>query len=134
MLASLARILILITLGFGAYKLYPHYQPLVQKQLDSPNVLGATVDPWINSLNQVLPESIQIPRSSAELNPAESQTSFGDTQSGQKTPEAIQKIFDEVKVKTGEVAQEQLEVIKKEASKQFCSVLLEKIKNECSNL
>lgn len=125
MVAIILRILVVAGLGFGAYKAYPYYQPLIQKQLESPAVLGLTTIPVIEKVNEVLPENIQIP--TPKSNPKENN-------SDSNTPEAIQKVVEEVKIKTTEITQQQLDVIKQEASKQFCSILLEKIKNECGGL
>lgn len=124
MFASLIRIAILIGLGFGAYKLYPQYKPIIQKQVENPAVLGDSVAPIIDSLNNLLPSTIQIPQILPTISPTNQTVE-------NKTPQAVQNLIDDVKVKTNQVAQEQLDIIKKEASKQFCSVLLEKIKTEC---
>lgn len=129
MLASLLRIAFFAALGFGAYKLYPQYQPMVQKQLENPAILGANVAPVIDKINDLLPENLQIPT------PTPSGTS-GDVKGEATTitpPPIIQKVIEEVKIKTNEIAQEQLDQIKKEAGQQFCRVLIEKIETECAS-
>ena len=124
MLASLIRIAIVVALGFGAYKLYPQYKPIVQKQIENPGVLGETVGPVIDNINTLLPDNIQIPT-----------PGNNDDQPGNprpiSVPPAVQQAIDEIKVKTTEITNQQIEIIKKEASKQFCSALIEKIKTEC---
>lgn len=123
MFASLIRIAIVVALGFGAYKLYPQFKPIVQKQIENPNVLGDTVGPVIDNINSVLPDNIQIPTPSPVGITTEKQPI--------KVPQALQQAIDEIKIKTTEITNQQLEIIKKEASKQFCSALVEKIKAEC---
>lgn len=125
MLASLVRIAIVAALGFGAYKLYPQYKPIVQKQIENPGVLGETVGPVIENINTLLPDNIQIPTpTNSDSNPTNDPRPIS-------VPPAIQQAIDDIKLKTTEITNQQLEIIKKEASKQFCSALVEKIKAEC---
>lgn len=125
MLASLIRIAIVAALGFGAYKLYPQYKPIVQKQIENPGVLGETVGPVIDNINTLLPDNIQIPT------PTNQSSNQNNDPRPISVPPAVQQAIDEIKIKTTEITNQQIEMIKKEASKQFCSALVEKIKSEC---
>lgn len=107
------------------FKLYPQYKPIVQKQIENPGVLGETVGPVIDNINTFLPDNIQIP---TPTNSGNNQTNDPQPIS---VPPAVQQAIDEIKIKTTEVTNQQIEIIRKEATKQFCSALVEKIKNEC---
>lgn len=115
MLASLVRIALLVGLVFGGYKIYPRFRPAIEPIL-KPEVLGKqVVRPVVGNLNSLLPDRFQIPTTNTTTN---------DTT-------VTSKIMSEVKQKASEIADDQIEVIKKEAGKAFCQVLLEKIKSEC---
>lgn len=121
MLASLARIALLIGLAFGGYKLYPRLKPVIQPILTNPKVLGAEIaTPVIDTVNKILPDNFQVPTSSRpnETNPTD-------------LSNLTNTVIDSVKQKATEAAGDQIDAAKKEAGNAFCAALIETVKKQC---
>lgn len=124
MLATFARIAIVIAIGIGIYKFYPRLSPQVKQTLSQPKVLGESiVNPVVNSLNKVLPDQINLPTIKASPNSSSISSSSSNT--------ALNSVLNDVKSKAGDIAQEQFDNLKKEAGKTFCQVIIKKIEQEC---
>jgi hypothetical protein len=120
-MASLIRILLLGGLVFAGFQIYPKFAPEIQKIKENPQVLGETVSgPVLGTINSVLPDYLQIKSKSAPV---------VDNNALQKTSN---EIFTGIKDKATDLANDQVDALKKEAGKQFCAVLLERVKQECN--
>ena len=114
MFASIARIALLLAAVFGAYKLYPRFQPVLEPII-KPKVLGAKIiHPAIKTINDFLPDNLQIAKVP-----------------GDQVSDVVNTVIEDVKKKAGEIAEEQIKAAKIEAGKAFCQVLIEKVKTEC---
>lgn len=136
MLASVIRIAILIAAVFGSYKLYPRFKPVLAPII-KPEVLGAQIlHPAIKTINEFLPDNIQIPIPK-ETDVADENQDVnngqvsGATTSNNPVSNVVTTIIEDVKKKAGEVANEQIDAAKTEAGKAFCQVLIERVKTEC---
>ncbi len=136
MLASIIRIALLAGLVFGGYKAYPRIKPTLEPIIGNPKVLGLEIAaPIIDTINQALPDNIQIPVPGKPDGSPEAATDTGQisgaTTSVNPVSNIANTVMDEVEKKAGELAQEQIDAAKKEAGKAFCQVLIERVKNEC---
>lgn len=126
-MASLFRILTLLAVIFAAYKAYPHFAPEIAKIKENPQVLGETITgPVLGTVNSVLPSYLQIKTKSN--NPTDSATDS----STPTNPIVNNEIFTSIKDKASQLANEQVDALKKEAGKQFCAILLERVRQECN--
>lgn len=113
--------IILISLAlFGVYKMFPQVSKPVDYYLKNPQFQSGVIIPAITTANKILPEKLQIPA------PVMGVTSDEYLEAPLKT------ITDEISKQAASLAASQIEIIKQTASDQFCTVLLEKIKTECS--
>ncbi len=114
------RILIIILAVFGLYKMFPQISKPVDYYIKNPSFQNSVVIPAVKTANNILPDKIKIPT------PQVMGTSVdysGDS--------PLKQITSDVSSKAAELANEQLNQIKKAASDQFCTILLEKIKSDC---
>lgn len=119
-MASLIRILLLGGLVFAGFQVYPKFAPEISKIKENPQVLGKTVSgPVLGTINSVLPDYLQIKTNGAPV---------VDNNALQNTSN---EIFTGIKDKATDLANDQVDALKKEAGKQFCAVLLERVKQEC---
>ncbi|HOX96194.1 MAG TPA: hypothetical protein PLI45_02335 [Candidatus Woesebacteria bacterium] len=114
------RILLIALAVFGLYKMFPQISKPVDYYIKNPNFQNSVVIPAVNTANNILPDKINIPTP---------QVMGTYTDNSGDSP--IKQITTEVSSKAAELANEQLNQIKKAASDQFCSILLEKIKTDC---
>lgn len=114
------RIVILALASFGVYKMFPQISGPVDYYVKNPSFQNSVVIPAVNTANRILPDKIQIPTPKV----------MGvTTDYTEQSP--IKAITDEISKQAASLAASQVEIIKKTATDQFCSVLLEKIKNDC---
>jgi|CXWL01.1.fsa_nt_gi hypothetical protein len=136
MLASIIRIALFAGLLFGGYKLYPKIKPSLEPIIGNPQVLGVELaTPIINTINQALPDNLQLPVPKQTNQPSETTDANGKvkgTNVSNPVSNIANTVIEQVKVKAGELAQEQIDSAKKEAGKAFCQVLIEKVKSECN--
>ena len=134
MFASIARIALLLAVVFGAYKLYPRFQPVLEPII-KPKVLGAKIiHPAIKTINDFLPDNFQIPLPGNTTGENKTQTPggvSGAATSNNAVNNVVNTVIEDVKKKAGEIAEEQIKAAKSEAGKAFCQVLIEKVKTEC---
>ena len=135
MFASIIRIALLAGLLFGGYKLYPRVKPALEPIIDNPQVLGRQLAaPLINTINDILPDNLQIPVPKQTDQPSKTADASGvvkGTNVSNPVSNIANTVVEEVKKKAGELAQEQIDAAKKEAGKAFCQVLIERVKSEC---
>jgi len=131
MLASLARIGILIGISAAAWIFYPKIKPILQPLLANPQVLGTqAIEPVINKVNDLLPDNIQIPttKPTTTISNGSNQTTTGTPS---PTSSILKNVVDEVKQKAADAAQTQIDNVKKETGNAFCAALIETIKKQC---
>lgn len=114
------RILLIVLALFGLYKMFPQIAGPIDYYVKNPSFQTQVVSPAVNMANKVLPAKIQIP-TPAIMGVATEYT--GDS--------PLKSITDEISKQAASLAASQVEQIKKAASDQFCSILIEKIKTEC---
>lgn len=114
------RILLITLALFGVYKMFPQVSKPVDYYVKNPSFQNSVVLPAVNTANSILPDKIKIPTP---------QVMGTFTDYAGDSP--IKQITDEVSSKAADLATEQLIQIKKAASDQFCTILLEKIKSDC---
>jgi len=113
--------IILITLAiFGLYKMFPQISGPVDYYLKNPSFQNSFVIPAVNTANGILPSKLQIPTPQVM-----------GTYTDYSGDSPLKQITDEVTKKAADLANEQINQIKKSASDQFCSILIEKIKADC---
>lgn len=115
------RIIIVTLAVFGLYKMFPQISGPVDYYIKNQEFQTKVVTPAVNMANKVLPDKLQIPT------PAIMGVS---TEYAGESP--LKAITDEISKQAASLAASQIEQIKKTASDQFCSALLEKIKTECN--
>lgn len=116
----IVRIVLIALAVFGLYKLFPQVSKPVDYYIKNPSFQNNVVSPAIKTANSILPDKIQIPTP---------QIMGMSTEYQQESP--LKQITSEVSSKAAEIANEQLNQIKKAAADQFCSILIEKIKSDC---
>ncbi len=114
------RIGILVLASFGVYKMFPQISGPVDYYVKNPQFQSSVVVPAVNTANRLLPDKIQIPTPNV-MGVA--------TEYSEESP--IKAITDEISKQAASLAASQVEMIKKTATDQFCSVLMEKIKKDC---
>lgn len=105
---------------FGLYKMFPQISKPVDYYLKNPSFQNSFVNPAIKTANNILPDKIKIPTPQVM-----------GTYTDYSGDSPLKQLTDEVASKAAQLATEQLIQIKKAASDQFCSILLEKIKSDC---
>ena len=115
------RIAIITLALFGVYKMFPQISGPIDYYVKNPKFQESVVIPSVNVANKVLPDKLQVP--TPEVMGVSSEYV-------ENSP--LKEITDEIASKAGVIAADQIEQIRKAASAQFCSILLEKIKTECA--
>lgn len=105
---------------FGLYKLFPQVSKPVDYYVKNPSFQEKVVIPAVQTANNILPDKIKIPTPQVMGTYTDYQ---GDS--------PLKQISDEVSQKAADLANDQINQIRKTASDQFCSILLEKIKTDC---
>ncbi len=114
------RILLITFAIFGLYKMFPQISKPVDYYIKNPSFQTSVVIPAVETANKILPSKIQVPTP---------QVMGTYTDYSKDSP--LKQITDDVTQKAADLANEQIIQIKKAASDQFCSILLEKIKTDC---
>jgi restriction endonuclease Mrr len=114
------RILLIVLALFGVYKMFPQISKPVDYYVKNPSFQNSVVLPAINTANNVLPDKVKIPTPQVM-----------GTYTDYTADPPLKQITDEVSSKAAQLATEQLNQIKKAASDQFCTILIEKIKADC---
>jgi len=131
MFATIARLAVVAAAVFGVYKLYPHFKPALEPII-KPEVLGAEIiHPAIKTINEYLPDNIQIPLPQPKDNGNNSTGQVSGATNSSPAANIVNTVIEDVKKKAGNVAQEQIDAAKAEAGKAFCQVLIERVKTEC---
>lgn len=113
--------IVLITLSlFGLYKMFPQVSTSVDYYLKNPSFQNSIVIPAVKTANSILPGNIQIPT-----------PKIMGTYTDYTADPPLKQITDEVSKKATDLANDQINQIKKSAADQFCSILIEKIKSDC---
>lgn len=114
------RIILIVFALFGLYKMFPQISQPVDYYVKNPAFQNSVVVPAVNVANNILPDKLKIPTPQV----MGTYTEFtGDP--------PLKQITDEVTKKAADLANDQINQIKKSASDQFCSILIEKIKSDC---
>lgn len=116
----IVRILLIVLALFGVYKMFPQISKPVDYYVKNPSFQNSVVLPAITTANNVLPDKIQIPTPQVM-----------GTYTDYSADSPLKQITDEVSSKAAQLATEQINQIKKSASDQFCTILIEKIKADC---
>lgn len=116
----LIRIVLVILALFGLYKLFPQVSQSVDYYLKNPKFQTSVVLPAIKTANNILPDKIKIPTPQVM-----------GTYTDYTGDSPLKQITDEVTKKAADLANDQINQIKKSAADQFCSILIEKIKSDC---
>lgn len=114
------RILLIILALFGLYKMFPQVSKFADYYIKNPKFQNSVVVPAVTTANNILPDKIKIPTPQVM-----------GTYTDYSGDSPLKQITSDVSSKAAEIANEQLNQIKKAASDQFCSILLEKIKADC---
>ncbi len=114
------RIILIVLALFGVYKMFPQISKPVDYYVKNPSFQNSVVIPAITTANNVLPDKIQIPTPQVM-----------GTYTDYTADSPLKQITDEVSSKAAQLATEQINQIKKTASDQFCTILIEKIKADC---
>lgn len=114
------RVLLITLALFGLYKMFPQISKPVDYYIKNPSFQNSFIIPAVNTANAVLPDKIQIPTPQVM-----------GTYTDYSTDSPLKQITDEVTKKAADLANEQINEIKKAAADQFCSILIEKIKSDC---
>jgi len=114
------RIILIGLALFGLYKMFPQISKPVDYYLKNPSFQNSYLNPAINTANNILPDKIKIPTPQVM-----------GTYTDYSTDSPLKQLTDEVSSKAAQLATEQLIQIKKAASDQFCTILIEKIKSDC---
>lgn len=114
------RILLIVLALFGLYKMFPQVSKFVDYYVKNPTFQNSVIVPAVKTANTVLPDKIKIPTPQVM-----------GTYTDYSGDSPLKQITSEVSSKAAELANDQLNQIKKAASDQFCTILLEKIKSDC---
>lgn len=114
------RIILIVLALFGLYKMFPQISKPIDYYVKNPSFQNSVVLPAVKMANGILPSKIQIPTP---------QVMGTYTEATSESP--LKQIQDEVTQKAVNLANEQINQIKKTASDQFCTILIEKIKSDC---
>lgn len=114
------RIVLIVFALFGLYKMFPQISKPVDYYVKNPSFQNSVVVPAVNVANNILPDKLKIPTPQV----MGTYTEFsGDS--------PLKQITDEVTKKAADLANDQIIQIKKSASDQFCTILIDKIKSDC---
>jgi restriction endonuclease Mrr len=100
--------------------MFPQISKPVDYYIKNPSFQNSVVIPAVQTANNILPDKIKIPTPQVM-----------GTYIDYSVDSPLKQITTEVSSKAAELANEQLNQIKKAASDQFCTILLEKIKSDC---
>ncbi|MFZ3069127.1 MAG: hypothetical protein WA052_02305 [Microgenomates group bacterium] len=114
------RIVLIVLALFGLYKMFPQISKPVDYYVKNPSFQNSVVIPAVQTANNILPDKIKIPTPQVM-----------GTYTDYSTDSPLRQITDEVSSRAAELATEQINQIKKAASDQFCTILIEKIKSDC---
>jgi hypothetical protein len=114
------RIILIVLALFGLYKMFPQISKPVDYYVKNPAFQNSVIVPAVQSANKILPDKIKIPTPQVM-----------GTYTDYSGDSPLKQITDEVSKKAADLANEQIIQIKKSASDQFCSILIEKIKSDC---
>ncbi len=114
------RIVLVVLALFGLYKMFPQISKPIDYYIKNPSFQNSVVKPVIVAANNVLPDKIKIPIP---------QIMGVSTDYASDSP--LKQISDDVSKQAANLANDQINQIKKSAADQFCSILLEKIKADC---
>jgi len=114
------RIILVMLAIFGLYKLFPQISKPVDYYIKNPSFQNSVVIPAIKTANNILPDKLKI------------QTpQIMGTYTDYSGASPLKQITDEVTKKAADLANDQINQIKKSAADQFCTILIEKIKSDC---
>lgn len=114
------RIILVMLAIFGLYKLFPQISKPVDYYIKNPSFQNSVVIPAIKTANNILPDKLKI------------QTpQIMGTYTDYSGDSPLKQITDEVSKKAADLANDQINQIKKSAADQFCTILIEKIKSDC---
>ncbi len=105
---------------FGLYKMFPQISKPVDYYIKNPTFQNSVVVPAVQTANNILPDKIKLPTPQVM-----------GTYTDYTVDSPLKQITDEVTKKAADLANDQIIQIKKAASDQFCSILIEKIKSDC---
>jgi len=114
------RIILIVLALFGLYKMFPQISKPVDYYLKNPTFQNSVVIPAVQTANNILPDKIKIPTPQVM-----------GTYTDYNGDSPLKQITDEVTKKAADLANDQINQIKKSATDQFCSILIEKIKSDC---
>ncbi len=114
------RIILVVLALFGLYKMFPQISKPVDYYVKNPSFQNSVVIPAVQTANNILPDKIKIPTPQVM-----------GTYTDYSADSPLKQITDEVNSRAAELATEQINQIKKAASDQFCTILIEKIKSDC---
>ena len=114
------RIILVVFALFGLYKMFPQISKSVDYYVKNPSFQNSVVIPAVQTANNILPDKIKIPTPQVM-----------GTYTDYSTDSPLRQITDEVSSRAAELATDQINQIKKAASDQFCTILIEKIKSDC---
>ena len=114
------RILLIAFALFGLYKMFPQISKPVDYYLKNPSFQNSVIIPAVQTANNFLPDKINIPTPQVM-----------GTYTDYSGDSPLKQITDEVSKKAADLANEQIIQIKKSATDQFCTILIEKIKSDC---
>jgi len=100
--------------------MFPQISKPIDYYLKNPSFQNSVVLPAIKTANNILPDKIKIPTPQV----MGTYTDYSDTS-------PLKQITDEVTKKAADLANDQINQIKKSATDQFCTILIEKIKSDC---
>lgn len=114
------RIILIVFALFGLYKMFPQISKPVDYYVKNPAFQNGVIIPAVNVANNVLPNKLKIPTPQVM-----------GTYTDYSSDSPLKQITDEVTKKAADLANDQIIQIKKSASDQFCTILIEKIKSDC---
>jgi hypothetical protein len=100
--------------------MFPQVSKAVDYYVKNPSFQNSVVIPAVKTANNILPDKIKIPTPQVM-----------GTYTDYSGDSPLKQITDEVTKKAADLANEQIIQIKKSATDQFCSILIEKIKADC---
>lgn len=116
------RILLIAFALFGLYKMFPQVSHFVDYYVKNPSFQNSVVIPAVKLADSVLPDKLKIPTP---------EVMGVSTDSSESSP--LKQVTDQVTQSAANIANDQINQIKKAAGDQFCTILLEKIKSECGS-
>jgi hypothetical protein len=105
---------------FGVYKMFPQISKPVDYYIKNPAFQNTVIIPAVKTANNILPDKFKIPTPQVM-----------GTYTDYAIDSPLRQITDEISKKAADLANDQINQIKKSAADQFCTILLEKIKSDC---